>query len=670
MSKQFRIGLQINSIDSDYSKGLIDGVTDYCRENDIALIIFSGRAIGWPYDYGYQNAVIFEHIHGGNIDALVIATGTQCNFISIEEFSATLTRLGTLPLVSLSIPLPNVPCVVVDNEIGFQKLLTHLVDVHLCTRIALLKGPEDNAEANRRHEVYKFFLIERGLEYNPEIVFYGDFSAEYSLKSVKRHLDTHALDFDVLVCLNDSMAIGCLHYFDEIGIRVPEDVLVTGFDDIIRSRYEIPSLTTINQDLENQGQLAARYAHEICLGEKVPLLTTLQTKPMFRQSCGCVEKDQKGYFSITEDNIRIQAVPKYSRTAGIGWFRIQDDVVKLRQYLSHLISVLSVSDLVADLRSGLESFGIKSCAIVIFGEEILNGRSDSFILPDRAEMILSYDESVSRESVPLPIAFNPRTRIIPEGTFSGRKRRLVASSLFHRGLQLGYILFEPGDCDSGIYETLCVQLSSSIRSALVFTAKQATEVRLNDALYDLEMHNKKLSDMSQTDELTGLYNRRGFVSLGQQSMQLAVRMNKNGMVVFSDMDGLKVINDTWGHDTGDRAIVAMAFVLKKTFRSLDIIARLGGDEFAIVAVDVNNKFIKTLRERMNRFLKVYNESSKEPFTLSISIGAVDFSAQQNSNLEKLLSKADSVLYEEKRKKKEKLARKDGESGLPGRQKQK
>jgi len=184
------------------------------------------------------------------------------------------------------------------------------------------------------------------------------------------------------------------------------------------------------------------------------------------------------------------------------------------------------------------------------------------------------------------------------------------------------------------------------------------------------MHNKKLSDMSQTDELTGLYNRRGFVSLGQQSMQLAVRMNKNGMVVFSDMDGLKVINDTWGHDTGDRAIVAMAFVLKKTFRSLDIIARLGGDEFAIVAVDVNNKFIKTLRERMNRFLKVYNESSKEPFTLSISIGAVDFSAQQNSNLEKLLSKADSVLYEEKRKKKEKLARKDGESGLPGRQKQK
>jgi len=133
-------------------------------------------------------------------------------------------------------------------------------------------------------------------------------------------------------------------------------------------------------------------------------------------------------------------------------------------------------------------------------------------------------------------------------------------------------------------------------------------------------------------------------------MDLAIRMNKNGLVVISDMDGLKRINDTWGHDAGDRAIIAMAHVLEKTFRSLDVLARLGGDEFAIVAVDVDPEFAETLRTRMDKLVAHYNQTSGEPFTLAISTGAVVFKGGQSRNLEALLALADSALYEEKRQK--------------------
>lgn len=137
-------------------------------------------------------------------------------------------------------------------------------------------------------------------------------------------------------------------------------------------------------------------------------------------------------------------------------------------------------------------------------------------------------------------------------------------------------------------------------------------------------------------------------------------MNKGGLVVFSDMDGLKVINDTYGHDAGDRAIIAMGKALRKTFRNIDIVARLGGDEFSIVAIDVAEEFLDIFRRRLDQILEAYNATSGEPFKLSLSLGAVSFSHDDNNRLEKLLTLADSVLYEEKRQKRAaRVARSEG-----------
>ena len=656
MKRRLRLGVQIDSIDSDYDKGLIEGMASYCRDRGLSLLVFAGRSFGWPYGFEYQNTAIYQHINRHNIDVLVLASGTQCNFIEAETFTRYVAGLHPQLLVSVSIDIPGVTSVVADNESGFRELLAHLVDEHGGQRIAIMKGPDENAEACLRLEVYRQFLSERGLAFDPALAFNGDFTAEASVSSLRRHVEANGADFDALVCLNDTMAIGCLHYFKQAGIRVPQDVILTGFDDIVRSRYEHPSLTTVSQDLVRQGRLAAQYAHRLCRGKTVPPVTRLSTRAVLRQSCGCAcsEADRADGAGMSEESPIEPVAPGIFRIAGINWFKMQDDIIRLRHYLANLMSVLALSELVQILRPGLESFGIRSCAIVIFRDELLNARGDHFRLPQSAELFFYYDETIPRSKRLKPVQFNPNQILYPSDGHTRRQRMMVGTALYHRDQQLGYIVYEPGECDPSLCEALCVQLSSTIRYALVFGAKQAAEEGLKKALSELESYNKRLSDLSQTDELTGLNNRRGFISLGQQSMDLAIRMNKNGLVVISDMDGLKRINDTWGHDAGDRAIIAMAHVLEKTFRSLDVLARLGGDEFAIVAVDVDPEFAETLRMRMDKLVAYYNETSGEPFTLAISTGAVVFRGGQSSNLEALLALADSALYDEKRQKQRSL----------------
>ncbi|HRR03188.1 MAG TPA: GGDEF domain-containing protein [Treponemataceae bacterium] len=652
MKTTLRLGLQINAIDADYSRDLITGISNWCSEHDMSFILFSGRAFGWPYGYEYQNTAVYSHIHPGSIDALILITGTQCNFIPKEAFQEYLTSLAPLPVISVSVALDGIPSIVVDNETGLRNLVSHLIEVHGVQKIAVFKGPDDNPEAVLRLSVFLKTLEEHGIPFDASRVINGDFSIENCHTALAEYCSRHPVDFDALVCLNDNMAIGAVKYFQEQGIRVPEDLLVTGFDDLVRSRYEEPSMSTVSQNLVEQGRLAAEYATRVIQGKQVPSRTTLATRAVFRQSCGCVPRGNLEYTAIMEDNQKQYASPEFFINPSASWFRLQDGMYKLRQYLFRLVSLLSLSDLIEELRVNFESFDIQTCAIVLFRKAPRNSRGERFALPAEAEIILHYDEETRGNADRNPLFFDPRKELLPAGIFSDRPRMLIVNALYHREHQLGYIVFEQGMYDAALYETLCVQLSTSIRAALVFEEKEAAEERLNEALFDLERSNKKLNDISRTDELTGLYNRRGFISLGQRSIDLALRRNKNGLIMFGDMDGLKLINDTWGHETGDRAIVAMANVLKKTFRNMDVLARLGGDEFSVVAVDINPGFLETIRSRIEDYLAEYNETSGEPFTLSISIGAVAFSGSENNRLEKLLSVADSLLYEEKRLKRE------------------
>ena len=650
MKKRQKLGLMVDSTDSDYSKEIIDGVMEFCQKNGLDLLVFSGHSFGWPYDWGYQSTAVFNHIHQENIDALVITTGTQCNFIGEEAFAAWVKKLHPLPVISISVPLEGIPSVVTNNVTGLKNLLEHLYNKHNARSFGVLTGPEENIEARQRLNVFYEFLKDNNLKKDKQVYFNGDFSAESCYKTLDPWLEKNPINFDALICMNDTMASAALKILKDKGYSVPKDLMLTGFDDALRSRYESPTLSTITQDLKEQGRVAAQLAYNLIQNKPVDLITTLETKSLYRQSCGCITSSEMSHqiVAIDDDETSIELETKILHDATSRWFRLQDDVLNFRGYLSQMTSLISLGDLTDRLPWGLELFNIDFCALVLFNKTIVYERDGAFSLPNKAELVFWYDTHRPEMKNTKATVFDPRSKILPFEAFDSENRSLVTFSLNHRDTQLGYLVWSISPSDPAIFETICVQLSSTIRSALLFEAKQEIETRLHSALKDLERYNTKLSAISQTDELTGLYNRRGFISLGQESMDLALRMEKQGLVVFADMDGLKIINDTYGHEAGDKAIIAMAEALKNTFRSIDIVSRLGGDEFAIVAVDISAEFIKTLRCRLDTILENYNASSGEPYLLSISLGVVAFTGSENNQLKDLLSLADSVLYEEKK----------------------
>lgn len=175
--------------------------------------------------------------------------------------------------------------------------------------------------------------------------------------------------------------------------------------------------------------------------------------------------------------------------------------------------------------------------------------------------------------------------------------------------------------------------------------RDITERRQREA--QLKQQAEDLRSMSLRDELTGLYNRRGFQEHAEQQLRLMARGKRPAAVFFADLNGMKIINDTLGHEIGDRALVATAAVLTKTFRDSDVVARLGGDEFAVLAVECDADGIRTLRERLSRAVLDLNESGRERFQLSISLGAAAYAPTSPLELQDLLEQADQAMYEEK-----------------------
>ncbi len=170
--------------------------------------------------------------------------------------------------------------------------------------------------------------------------------------------------------------------------------------------------------------------------------------------------------------------------------------------------------------------------------------------------------------------------------------------------------------------------------------------------FAIERHRglENMRRMSFVDELTGLLNRRGFHSLALQHIKIAQRSDRELILFFADLDGLKQINDNFGHTEGDRALKTIASIMKSTLRSSDLIARFGGDEFTILAIDAPQHNIENILARLRYQLEKSNQSNQH-YQLALSIGVAKFDPQKSAkDIDKMLAQADRALYEEKRKK--------------------
>ncbi len=219
------------------------------------------------------------------------------------------------------------------------------------------------------------------------------------------------------------------------------------------------------------------------------------------------------------------------------------------------------------------------------------------------------------------------------------------------GLLLSFLLV-----GSGVYSTVggwlpapyAAALTASLISLLFFLSVIHLTRRINDLERDLR-------DMSLTDELTQVYNRRGFFLLGEHSLREARRMGQPAAVLFIDVDGLKRVNDTQGHDVGSQLLRDVASLLNATFRDNDVVARVGGDEFAIITHHDHNA-IQPALERLAAATANLNTTGRKPYSISYSLGEVTTDSTNSESLTELMERADALMYERKQHKKASLKR--------------
>lgn len=281
------IGFLINQLDGWYQAPIWRGITDIIEENDCNLIIFIGKSLDSPFTDDRFHNIVYQAANPDRLDGIILSAGSLANFINPEDFQGFVRNFRSVPMVSIAYPIEGIPSVMIDNKIGMKHIVSHIVNVHGRKNIAFIRGPETNKEANERYHAYLEALSEQGLTPDLNSIVNGNFRPIDGVEAVNQLLHIRKANFDAIIAANDDLALGASKALLASGIRIPEDVLLTGFDDQEEVRFLSPPLTTIRQPLYEQGRKAGEMILQLINGKEVPMRVYLPTEPVIRQSCGC-----------------------------------------------------------------------------------------------------------------------------------------------------------------------------------------------------------------------------------------------------------------------------------------------------------------------------------------------------------------------------------------------
>lgn len=642
------IAVLVYDLTVEYNIVVTDGITDFFKDKDDVHVIISTTSTPhnerFQYEYQYWTAV--ELLKSKNIDAAIVITNTYFNAINLETLTKALECLLPIPVISVSNPmaLPGNHYTTVACDQAYDQIIEHLIKKHNKTKIAFMTAALTlSPESEERERAFRTAMKNHGLEVNEDWIYDGDFTPKSAYDCFnERFKKGDKLPFEAILCANDYMAAGCVSIFDELGISIPEDVLVFGFDNAEVATNCTPMLSTISQSVAMTGYKAAELAYDILCGKKVAEKSVIQSFPMFRQSCGCMEKSikDKGYFDIDGNFVEADSVTM----AGLQLFSNSiNDMATIFHLLTMTDTVPRLHEFFNTVVNNLNVVHIGMLAMCIYDNPIVLSPQEDFEMPDKARllMLVDNDEKIKENYYEKGgIEFSPKEEILPGHLENFIPGNYYVLPVFLQSDNYGYLVCRFPTNNYPVYTIFLKILVNSFVHSYVFSKKEEEKAILAEK-------NQNLNFESKTDELTKLFNRRGFYEYGQQLLDVSVAAGQSGSVFFCDLDGLKTINDTYGHEIGDLAIKTEAKVLRAAFRDSDMIGRLSGDEFGVVAPGLPERKVEVIRER---FLSLNEEFSKEanlPFTLSISIGPKEFNSE-NTDLKDLLKAADKNLYEEKK----------------------
>ena len=325
--------------------------------------------------------------------------------------------------------------------------------------------------------------------------------------------------------------------------------------------------------------------------------------------------------------------------------KIQHEIYRIS---ADLVGFHNISDKTyASVLSNFDRFGIKNCFLFLFEKPIRNEFADDFKPNEMLYLKAAlnngelFSPSAKEQEVSLKDVFTM--------TFSeiGVRGHLIMLNLYIRNVIYGVILCDIPYEIFNYYESFNYQVSNAVRTIQLLKDNDEKGKQLKESLNLLTEHNIQLEGISKSDELTGIANRRGFLSEAQEMFTKAVKDNsrpKYVLVGYADVDGLKGVNDTFGHDEGDSLITACANAIKEAVGEKGVIGRLGGDEFAAMLFAQDEGAGEALQKSIEKVTAEYNAKSRKPYLLSFSFGTFLFPFADDLKIMELLESADKQMY--------------------------
>ncbi|GGJ42723.1 EAL domain-containing protein [Deinococcus roseus] len=274
---------------ADYQIQLLKGYHRALDQAGLASTTFVGREVHSVSPHYRKANDVYTLLDPGQHLGVIITAASMGNFIDDAQFAQFAQRFSGVPVVALGRKIPGIPSILIDNRTGMRQMMEHLIVQQGHRSFVFVRGTRGNSDSQLREEVVRECLQQHGLELPDHHVLQGDFFGPRAASEIK-HLLQQGQHFDVVVCANDDMALGVIHALEQMGLRVPLDVAVVGFDDIEDARYCTPPLTTVRQPIEQQAERAVQLLLDIRAGQIPPEVTHLDTELVVRQSCGGMQE--------------------------------------------------------------------------------------------------------------------------------------------------------------------------------------------------------------------------------------------------------------------------------------------------------------------------------------------------------------------------------------------
>ncbi len=622
-SKRKKVAIFICGSTSDYQVNIVSHLTDEMAKNGYYSLVynwFGGYGNTEDFEAGEVNAAFLPEY--GDYDGIFLCLDTFSNPDAAEEVLNMVKKNSHCPVISIRREADNYHTVLIDDENAMECMIRHLIDHHHFKDLFYVSGIEGHPDAVKRLACVKRVLTEYGMVLKDEDIVHGDFWRNQGDMIVETILERRKGKLpEAIVCANDYMAIAVCHSLQKRGFEIPRDVVVTGFDDIDEVRYTIPSISSVRIDIKEMALSAAKMFFSLRDGQKTEKYDYVPAVMVPRQSCGCAESSNKSLTDAVRNYFSAWTTQRHesfeccflSLDTGVA-----QNFEELNYYLSKYIETNADYQ---DFFVVINDYPWES----IENEE-MRGYTENM------HVRTAFINKELQKKVDIVI---PKRELLPDEFISDEPKAYFIIPLHFQGASFGYTMidFYPGGIISGFYEFMHISICNAM--------EHMRAGKRNAALID------KLSTMYITDVLTGLKNRHGF-ELETHRMYNIIQTEHRTMVIIGiDMDGLKVINDKYGHPEGDFALCTLADAIREASFSDEIGFRVGGDEFQVLALDYSENSVSKFLKRFEGYLDEFNKNSKKPYNVRASYGYCICTPNAGITLTEWLTKSDDRMYEMK-----------------------